>query len=386
MPEAERLVRSVAVGQFAIGADQLLVHAPLRGVGGAFGEGLVFSHAAAVIFVAARNHAALLRSRGLGRAAAREIDRDQNCGDAAFLQYKGDYLASFKARLDDRIGISHDLGFLYTLSAVALYKLTGDEEAKALALRAADMLCERYNEKGRYIQAWGEFNVGTPYVKIIVDTMLNLPLLFWAGETTGEARYTDIATAHAHTCADYLVREDYSSFHTYLMDPATGKAVEGRTHQGFHDNTTWARGQAWVVTGFALAYTYTKEPRFLEVSRRAAEVFLQNLPADFVPYWDFTFNDHIPDIRDSSAASIFTCGLLELAQYVDNAEAARDRAAARTIVRSLYDHYFLHDPDRAGVLTDAIYHRDTGATCVIWGDYFFYETLLRLLGGDKCFW
>ena len=289
-------------------------------------------------------------------------------GDAAFLQYKDDYIASFKARLDDRVGISHDLGFLYTLSAVALYKLTGDEEARALALRAADMLCERYNEKGRYIQAWGEFNVGTPYVKIIVDTMLNLPLLFWAGETTGEARYTNIATAHAHTCADYLVREDYSSFHTYLMDPATGKAVEGRTHQGFHDNTTWARGQAWVVTGFALAYTYTKEPRFLEVSRKAAEVFLQNLPADFVPYWDFTFNDHIPDLRDSSAASIFTCGLLELAQYADNAEAARDRAAARTIVRSLYDHYFLHDPDRAGVLTDAIYHRDTGATCVIWGD------------------
>lgn len=212
-------------------------------------------------------------------------------GDAAFLQYKDDYIASFKARLDERVGISHDLGFLYTLSAVALYKLTGDEEARALALRAADMLCERYNEKGRYIQAWGEFNVGTPYVKIIVDTMLNLPLLFWASETTGNARYADIATAHAHTCADYLVREDYSSFHTYLMDPATGKAVEGRTHQGFHDNTTWARGQAWVVTGFALAYTYTKEPRFLEVSRKAAEVFLQNLPADFVPYWDFTFND-----------------------------------------------------------------------------------------------
>ena len=118
-------------------------------------------------------------------------------GGAAFLQYKDDYLASFKARLDNRIGISHDLGFLYTLSAVALYKLTGDEEARALALRAADMLCERYNEKGRYIQAWGEFNVGTPYVKIIVDTMLNLPLLFWAGETTGNARYADIATAHA---------------------------------------------------------------------------------------------------------------------------------------------------------------------------------------------
>lgn len=152
------------------------------------------------------------------------------------------------------------------------------------------------------------------------------------------------------------------------------------------------------MTGFALAYTYTKEPRFLEVSRKAAEVFLQNLPADFVPYWDFTFNDRIPDIRDSSAASIFTCGLLELAQYVDDAEAARDLAAARTIVRSLYDHYFLHDPDRVGVLTDAIYTAtpaqpaSSGATissmrpcCACWaGINVFGKTKRR--GGSPAFY
>lgn len=307
-------------------------------------------------------------------------------GSETFLQYRQDYLDAFSTRLDNRVGISHDLGFLYSLTAVALYKLTGEEAARTLGLRAAEMLCERYNEKGRYIQAWGEYNVGTPYVKIIVDTMLNLQLLFWAGETSGDPRYTEIAKAHANTCADYLVREDYTSFHTYLMDPVTGRAVEGRTHQGYHDDTTWARGQAWVVTGFAMAYTYTREPRFLEVSRRAAEVFLQNLPADNVPYWDFIFNDRVPDLRDTSAAAIFTCGLLELRQHLDDEEARRYETAACTIVRSLYDRYFLHDPDRAGVLTDANYHRDTGATCVIWGDYFFYETLLRLLGSDKCFW
>lgn len=307
-------------------------------------------------------------------------------GDNAFLAHADAYLDSFEQRIDNRVGISHDLGFLYTLSSVALYKLTGNQRARTVALKAAEALAGRYSEKGRYIQAWGEFGVGAPYVKIIVDTMLNLPLLFWAGQETGDKRYTGIATAHAHTCADYLVRDDFSSFHTYLMDPVSGKAVEGRTHQGFHDDSTWVRGQAWVVTGFALAYRYTGEPRFLEVSRKAAEVFIENLPADFVPYWDFSFNDRVPDLRDSSAASIFTCGLLELADQVGGGAAERYRAIARTVVRSLYDRYFLHDPDRLGLLTDGIYHRVHGPTCTIWGDYFFYETLIRLQKNWERFW
>ena len=307
-------------------------------------------------------------------------------GDNAFLAHADAYLDSFEQRIDNRIGISHDLGFLYTLSSVALYKLTGNQRARTVALKAAEVLAGRYSGKGRYIQAWGEFGVGAPYVKIIVDTMLNLPLLFWAGLETGDEHYTGIAMAHAHTCADYLVRDDFSSFHTYLMDPVSGKAVEGRTHQGFHDDSTWARGQAWVVTGFALACRYTKDPRFLEVSRKGAEVFIENLPADFVPYWDFSFNDRVPDLRDSSAASIFTCGLLELADQVGGEAAERYHAIARTVVRSLYDHYFLHDPDRLGLLTDGIYHRVHGPTCTIWGDYFFYETLIRLQKDWERFW
>lgn len=307
-------------------------------------------------------------------------------GDQAFLAHANDYLDSFEQRIDNRIGISHDLGFLYTLSCVALYKLTGNERARTVALKAAAVLSERYNEKGRYIQAWGEVGEGTPCVKIIVDTMLNLPLLFWAGQEGGDKRYTDIATAHAHTCADYLVRDDFSSFHTYLMDPVSGKAIEGRTHQGFRDQSTWARGQAWAVAGFALAYRYTQEPRFLEVSRRTAEVFIENLPADFVPYWDFSFNDRIPDLRESSAASVFTCGLLELADQTGGEAAERYRAAARTVVRGLYDHYFLHDPDRIGLLTDGVYHRLLGPICTIWGDYFFYETLIRLQKDWVRFW
>ncbi len=306
-------------------------------------------------------------------------DRTQN---PTFLANADAHLRSFTERLNNRIGISHDLGFLYTLSSVALYKVTGREDAKAAAQAAADVLAERYNEKGRFIQAWGKMGEGNPYVKMIVDTMLNLPLLFWSAN---EAHH-EMALNHANTCADYLVRNDYSSYHTYLMDPESGKAIVGRTHQGYRDESTWARGQAWIVTGFALAYSYTQEPRFLEVAQKSAEVFLKNLPADHVPYWDFTFTDDVPDIRDTSAASIFTCGLLELAKYSTPDLAETYRNHVYTIVRSLYDHYFLHDPDRICVLTNGMFHRDSGSTGTIWGDYFFYETLIRLQKDWDKFW
>ena len=303
-------------------------------------------------------------------------------GKDVFLENAEGHLKSFEHRLKNRIGMSHDLGFLYTLSCVALQKLTGNREAGQLAREAAEVLAGRYNEKGKFIQAWGEVGKGDPYVKIIVDTMLNLPLLFWSGKK----EHYEIACNHANTCADYLVRKDYSSYHTYLMNPRTGEAIVGKTHQGYRDESTWARGQAWAIYGFALAYSYTKEARFLQVAKEAAEVFCKNLPSDLVPYWDFTFTDDIPDIRDTSAASIFTCGLLELTGSCEGEEKKKYENMVYAIVRSLYDNYFLHDPDRLCVLTDGMYHRDTGSTGTIWGDYFFYETLVRLQKDWKRFW
>ena len=294
-------------------------------------------------------------------------------GDEKYLKHTEAYLDSFKERLEKRVHISHDLGFLYTLSCVALYKLTGNERAEKLAKAAAKVLTERYNEKGRYIQAWGEMGIGYPDVKIIIDTMMNLPLLYWAGET-------EIAKNHASTAADYLVREDYSSYHTYLMDPETGKAVCGKTHQGYEDESTWARGQAWTVYGFALSYSYTKEERFLTVAKEAAQVFIRNLPKDSVPYWDFTFTDERPDLKDTSAGAIFVCGLLELCDFVDDETKERYKEAADAVMKSLYEKYTLRTDETNGLLGQGIYHRNHGADeCVIWGDYFYMEALVRIL-------
>lgn len=297
-------------------------------------------------------------------------------GDKEFLKHEKDYRKSFGRRVRERIGISHDLGFLYTLSCVADYKLTGSKEAYELAMEAADVLAERYNEKGRYIQAWGDIGISYPDVKIIIDTMMNLPLLYW----TGKDNLFEIAKNHAYTAGDYLIRPDFSSYHTYLMRPETGEAVEGRTHQGHRDESTWARGQAWAVYGFAISYRYTQERAFLEIAENAAEVFLQNLPADYVVYWDFDFNDENPDIRDTSAAAIFVCGLLELCQFVNEEQAAGYMKYVDKIMTSLSENYTTKgNPEANGILTDGMYHRFDGSEeCTIWGDYFYMEALVRL--------
>jgi unsaturated chondroitin disaccharide hydrolase len=305
-------------------------------------------------------------------------------GDKKYLAHTKDYLGSFEDRIVNRKHISHDLGFLYTLTCVAEYKLTGNKRAQDLAILAADVLAERYNEKGKYIQTWGEMGITYPEVKIIIDTMLNLPLLYW----TGDVKNYEIARNHARTAAKYLVREDYSTYHTYLMRPETGEAVRGKTHQGYTDESTWARGQAWAVYGFALSYRYTGEKEFIHIARETARVFINHLPKDSVPYWDFHFTDENPDIRDTSAASIFCCGLLEICQYVEEEEKKIYRDIVYRIIKSLYENYSTKDLENSnGFLKEGVYHRNDGAEeCVIWGDYFYFEAITRLLKDFKTFW
>ncbi len=305
-------------------------------------------------------------------------------GDSEFLKNEQAFLDSFEKRLDNQVHITHDLGFLYTLTCVSLYKLTGNERALQIAYRAVEMLAERYHEKGGYIQAWEKMGVGYPDVKIIIDTMLNLPLLYWCGD---EEKF-EMAKNHAKAAQKYLIRPDYSSYHTYLMDPETGEGVCGKTHQGYADESTWARGQAWAVYGFALSYRYTKEESFLKTAVEAARVFMENLPKDLVPYWDFTFNDENPDIRDTSAAAAFVCGLLELSHYVGGVQAEKYISTAGAILESLYTSYTTRDIEGSdGILKEGMYHRSIGAgECVIWGDYFYMEALVRMLKDWNPYW
>lgn len=300
--------------------------------------------------------------------------------DEKYLRLKDFYLDSFEERLVSGNTETHDLGFLYSLTGVALYKLTGDERAKEMAVKAADRLIDRYNDRGEYIQAWGPLNVRYPNVKIIIDCMMNLPLLYFATEVTGDEKYKEMAINHAITSSKTLVREDGSVYHTYLFDPISGRAIEGKTAQGKHDESTWARGQAWAVYGYTLSYMYTKKPLFLEVARKTAKYFIENLPQNFVHYWDFAVCDLNPEMKDTSANTIGSCGLLELSQFVEGEEKEIYQKIAKIMQQQVCElHYVETNAPGYGLVNESYYAAKCFNECSSWGDYFFVEAMCTLL-------
>ena len=276
----------------------------------------------------------------------------------------------------------HDLGFLFELGFILGYQLTGDEVLKLPALQAAELLSRRFNPSGYFIQAWGTLDAA-PEVRgrTIMDTMMNLDLLFWAGKETGDPRYAEIAVAHARTTITHHLRQDGSTCHVCVFDPETGALLKHDTHQGLSATSCWSRGQAWGVYGFADCYRATGEHAFLEASRRLMGYLWPRLPADLIPFWDFD-SPLIPnDVRDSSAAAILASGLLNLAMVEDDPKLAciwQDRAVG--ILESLWKSYSSRDVEAASLLLHGTRSKphnlmDHG---LIYGDYYFVEALMRL--------
>jgi unsaturated chondroitin disaccharide hydrolase len=311
--------------------------------------------------------------------------------DAVFKEAASAQYPYFFARLDRPETHDHDMGFLYSLSLVAGYELTGDEDTRRGALRAAESLAGRYNPNGRFIRAWNDWGDGTSNRgRIIIDCMENLGLLFWAAEQTGESRYKEIAIAHAHTASDHIVRADGSSYHTFQFDPDTGEPLRGETMQGYTDESCWSRGQSWGIHGFALAHRYTGEARFHDTATKLADYALAHLPDDHVPYWDYQLPDDEIPYRDTSAGAIMAAGLFLLAdQLADETQASRYRDAARAILDGLIAGYTTFDhPGAEGLLTQGASHVKSGYAnnMLPYGDYFFVEALLRAEGRTAFFW
>lgn len=320
----------------------------------------------------------------------------EHSGDEAFKTAALKQVDSFLQRILDHIDVDHhDMGFLYTPSCVAAYKLTGSETGKRAALLAADQLCSRYQPKGQFIQAWGALGAPENY-RLIIDCLLNLPLLYWASEVTGDAHYREIAQAHTATSIANLVREDHSTYHTFFFDPETGAPLRGSTQQGYRDGSAWARGQAWGVYGMALSYRYTKNPRCIELFEQVTDYYAARLPQDLIPYWDLEFTSG-DEPRDSSAAAIAACGMLEMAKYLPQEKADKLTDFARRIAQSLVQHYAVTSPAQSnGLLLHGVYAKnspynpipqDRGVDeCNTWGDYFYMELLLRLTRDWQLYW
>lgn len=224
----------------------------------------------------------------------------ERTGDEAFKNTALTLVDSFLYRIEHKIEVDHhDMGFLYSPSCVAAYKLTGSEKGRKAAILAADQLCTRFQEKGEFFQAWGALGAADNY-RYIIDCLLNVPLLYWASETTGDAHYADLAHKHVTTCLANSIRPDGSTYHTFFMDPVTGGPVRGATCQGYKDDSCWARGQAWGVYGTAISYRYTRRPEYLDAFRRVLAYYLERLPEDLVPYWDMTFTSSTRGSRSGS--------------------------------------------------------------------------------------
>ena len=312
-------------------------------------------------------------------------------GDEWFKNKAEELTATFRERLDNKVGMDdHDVGFAFTPSCVAKYKLTGDEDAKKTALEACEYFYDKsYSKEGKFIiRAWRSWDKGSG-CRTMMDSLMNAPLLFWAGKETGNEDYFNAARDHVKTTEELLIREDGSSFHHYQFDPETAAPVRGLTFQGNRDESCWSRGHAWGVYGFAAAYAYTKEEYLVDLHRDVTYFMLNHLPDDFIPAWDYDFTS-TKAIKDSSAGVISACGLYDMADMLPEGSAdkeiyinAANRMLDATIDLCTGDNGI---PDRDGL----IFHVTPYASApdptkrsvdriAVYGDYFYLEALLRAL-------
>ena len=276
----------------------------------------------------------------------------------------------------------HDIGFQSLLTSVFKYELTGDEESKRLGLLAANFLAGRFNPKGSFIKSWDRAPGW-----VIVDCMMNLSLMFWASHVSGDPRYKHVAIEHADTFLKYGVREDGSTCHILSFDAETGEFIEAIGGQGFGPESSWSRGNAWAIYGFANMYRFTGDEKYLNASKKIAHQFIASLPEDYVPYWDHRVDTIENEPRDSSAAAIASSGLLEIADHVPQNEKRIYRDTAKRILNSLSENYATwNNLNYQGILVEGTGHKPKGNfvnVSLIYGDYFFIEAIAKLSGKNR---
>ncbi len=280
---------------------------------------------------------------------------------------------------------THDLGFMMYLSAGKAYEHTQDAIYRQWLMETADSLADLFNPVVGTIHSWpwGERRHGWPH-NTIIDNMLNLELLFWAANNGGGEHLRDIAITHTHTTLRNGFRNDFSTWHVIVYEKDSPNVIKKITDQGYSDESVWSRGQAWAMHGFSMAYRETGIAEFLDVAVAASEFFIDHLPDDFVPYWDFMLPDTAGQPRDASAAAIAASALVELSTLVDDQEVSSHfLETAQQMIRSLFENYRSEE-------TMAILGHSTGSkphdseidVPLVYADYYFIEALMRMRNGE----
>ena len=311
-------------------------------------------------------------------------------GNERFLTHAKKQMDSYFKRFEGKTNLwDHDVGFVYTPSCVAFYKLTGDEKVKELALNAAEFLYEyMYSKKGGFILRGYHNRVNESGCRTMMDTLMNIPLFFWAHEMTGEKKYLDAANSQLSITEKCLIREDGSSFHHYLFDVETHKPVRGLTFQGHADDSCWSRGHAWGVYGFPVAYTYNHDESLLPLHRDVTYFMLNHLPETYIPYYDYDFAEPCDQPIDTSAGLVSACGMLEACKYLPDTAMEKEiyQNAAAKLIEAVIDNYMDYEHnDFDGIIngvTCSAPHNLCIDGCTSYGDFFFLEALLRYTKPD----
>ncbi|MEU6319376.1 glycoside hydrolase family 88 protein [Streptomyces sp. NPDC047009] len=275
---------------------------------------------------------------------------------------------------------THDLGFLFYPSWVTAWRLTGGEAWRAGAVQAADSLIQRYNPRGHFIRAWGALTDPSNAGRVIIDTMMNLDLLAFAGSQTGDEKYLNVAVEHAKTVQRTFLRPDGSIPHVFDFDPDSGAPIGPNTVQGYSPTSCWSRGQAWGVYGFTTMYRRTANREFLATARKLADFAVGALSADHVPVWDYRAPQQPYDVKDASAGAIMACGLLDLSEATGS---NKYREVALRVLTALSETCLTRNSSRA----DAVVARCTRnrpaedgiEISLPYADYYLLEGILRVL-------
>lgn len=286
---------------------------------------------------------------------------------------------------DKYTGLHHDVGFMWLHSAVANYRITGNERSLARGLHAAHLLAGRYNPRGKFIRSWNRDRAGW----VIVDSMMNVPLLYWAQDVIDDPRFKYIAMDHVDTVMNNTVRQDGSCNHIIVLDPTNGELLETPGGQGYASGSSWSRGQAWAIYGFALSYLHTDKKEYLDTAKKVAHYFISQIDlTDGVALLDFRAPKE-PVYWDSTAGVCAACGLLEIANHVPALEKDFYINAAIKILKATDKKFCNWD-----INYDSIVQMGSGSyftehdkhVPIIYGDYFFIEAVLRLLDKDILIW
>lgn len=288
--------------------------------------------------------------------------------------------------------LNHDVGFMWHILSVANYRLSGDAASRTRGLYAAANLAGRYVLSGGFIRAWnGKWGgLETPGITII-DCLMNLPLLYWASEELNDDRYKQIAMSHADMVLRDHLRPDGSVNHIVIHDRATGEMIDSHGGQGYGYGSSWSRGQSWAVYGLVISYLYTGEQRYLDGAKRVANYFIASCCDDWLPRCDFRAPAE-PIVYDSTAGACTACGLIELAKLLPENEGGMYMNAAINILKAMEKKFMNYDPntdDMLGYGTSSypLEDRTVRLECnIIYGDYYFTEAILKLLGSDFMPW